>query len=52
MFHGREMIGYDIDELGDEMSNVGGFQILRIPKYAYYKTCGLCDFSYTNFIDV
>ncbi len=52
MFEGREMIGYDIDELGDEMSPVGHFRIIHIPRYVMYKECGLCGFAYTDFLDI
>lgn len=52
MFRGREFIGYDIDELGDEESTVGGFRIVNIPEYAEYIECGLCGFAYTDFIDI
>lgn len=52
MFQGREFIGYDIDELGDEYSSVGGFQIIHVPEYAEYNECGLCGFLYTSFLDI
>lgn len=51
MFHGRAFIGFDIDELGDETSTVGGFRIIHVPIYAEYTECGLCGFTYTDFID-
>lgn len=52
MFYGREFIGYDIDELGDEMGGAGGFQVVQIPEYAEYTECGLCGFAYTDFLDI
>lgn len=52
MFEGREMVGYDIDELGDETSSVGGFSIIHVPQYAIYRQCGLCGFAFTDFIEI
>ncbi len=52
MFEGRELIGFDIDELGDETSSVGGFRVIQIPEYAIYRECGLCGFAYTDFIHI
>lgn len=51
MFHGREIIDYDIEELGDEMSSLGNFQTIQIPEYAEYYECGLCGFFCTDFFE-
>ena len=48
----RDVIGFDIDELGDETSTVGGFQIIHVPIYAEYTECGLCGFTYNDFIEI
>ena len=52
MFYGREMIGYDYDELGDEMSSVGGFSVIQVPEYAFYYECAICGFLYTDFMEI
>ena len=52
MFSGRDVIGFDIEELGDETSTVGGFQIIHVPRYAEYTECGLCGFTYNDFIEI
>ena len=52
IFSGRDVIGFDIDELGDETSTVGGFQIIHVPIYAEYTECGLCGFTYNDFIEI
>lgn len=52
MFQGRDIIGFDVDEIGDEMSTVGGFQVIHVPIYGEYTECGLCGFAYNDFIDV
>ena len=44
--------GFDIDELGDETSTVEGFQIIHVPIYAEYTECGLCGFTYNDFIEI
>ena len=52
IFSGRDVIGFDIDELGDETSTVGAFQIIHVPIYAEYTECGLCGFTYNDFIEI
>ena len=52
IFSGRDVIGFDIDELGDETSTVGGFQIIHVPIYAEYTECGLCGFTSNDFIEI
>ena len=52
MFHGRDIIGFDTDELGGETSTVGGFQVVHVPIYAEYTECGLCGFCYNDFINI
>lgn len=52
MFKGRDVIGVDIDELGDENSTVGGVQIIHVPIYAEYTECALCGFTYNDFIEI
>lgn len=51
IFEGYEPIGYDIDELGDEMGNGPGFQIIHIPDFEKYKECAWCGFKVSSFID-
>ena len=50
IFKGREFMGYDIEELGDEMGNGVGFQIISIPDFAEYRECAWCGFMVSSFI--
>lgn len=50
LFLERDFIGYEYDELGDEMSPTGGFQIIKIPEFFCYTQCVLCGFTYSDFI--
>ena len=52
MFHGRDIIGFDTDDLGGETSTAGGFQVVHVPIYAEYTECGLCGFCYNDFINI
>lgn len=51
IFEGRELMGYDIDELGDEMGNGAGFQIIHIPDFEEYYECAWCGFKVSSFIE-
>ena len=51
IFKGHEFIGYDIGELGDEMGNGAGFQIIHIPDFEKYHECAWCGFKVSSFID-
>lgn len=51
IFEGREFIGYNIDELGDEMGNGAGFQIIHIPEFEEYHECAWCGFKVSSFIE-
>lgn len=51
IFAGREFMGYDIDELGDEMGNGAGFQIIRIPDFEEYHECAWCGFKVSSFVE-
>lgn len=51
VFVGREFMGYDIDELGDEMGNGAGFQIIHVPNFEEYHECAWCGFKVSSFID-
>lgn len=52
ILNGRELVGYDIDELGDEMGNGSGFQIIHVPDYEEFYECAWCGFRVSTFIDL
>lgn len=52
IFEGRELVGVDIDELGDEMGNGAGFRVIHIPDYEGYFECALCGFKISTFVDI
>lgn len=52
IFKGRELVGYDLDELGDEMGNGAGFQIVHIPDYEEYYECAWCGFMVSSFVNL
>lgn len=51
IFKGRGLMGYDLDELGDEMGNGAGFQIIHVPDYEKYYECAWCGFRVSSFIE-
>lgn len=52
IFEGRELLGIDIDELGDEMGNGAGFCVIHIPDYEGYFECAWCGFKVSTFVDI
>ncbi|MEE1256392.1 MAG: hypothetical protein UHN47_07765 [Lachnospiraceae bacterium] len=50
MIEGADVIGMEIDELGDEMGNGAGFSIIHIPVYMRYKNCLRCGLSVDEFL--
>lgn len=45
MFSSRDIIGFNIDELGDETSTVGGFQVVHVSIYASIRSVAFVDFA-------
>lgn len=52
IFAGRELVGVDIEELGDEMGNGAGFSVVHIPDYESYFECAWCGFKISTFVDI
>jgi hypothetical protein len=52
IFVGQEFIGYDFDELGDEMGGGGGFQIIKIPDFELYHECAWCGVKVSTFVEI
>lgn len=52
IFEGRELVGVDIEELGDEMGNGAGFRVIHIPDYEGYFECAWCGFKISTFVDI
>ncbi len=52
IFEGREIVGVDIEELGDEMDNGAGFRVIHIPDYEGYFECAWCGFKISTFVDI
>ena len=50
IIEGYEFMGYDMDELGDEMDTSGGFQIINVPDYEKYYECVVCGFKVSTFV--